>query len=279
MPITLGNTNITSSTGTVDITGTGSVKIPVGTTAQRPSSPLNGMIRFNTTLNEFEIYGNGGWKVLSEPFLAEGGTKTISGSNVTHTFTSSGSFVVSGQKTVDVTVLGGGGGGGSGFQAWATGGGGGGFARGTFNLESGTFPVVVGAGGSGQTLCDNNVSGGAGGTSSFNSTFAGFGGLGGAQDDDGPGTGGSFQTTGAVTVISTGNGGNGLSGGFDGSGGGGNNGFGSSFGTGAAGVPNGTPGNHATGNGNGGGGGHSCQGGHRGGGNGSPGIVIITYEI
>ena len=36
--------------------GTGSVTIPVGTTAQRPSSPTNGEIRFNTTTGEPEWY-------------------------------------------------------------------------------------------------------------------------------------------------------------------------------------------------------------------------------
>tara|TARA_A100001015_G_scaffold321226_1_gene450888 strand:- start:575 stop:1069 length:495 start_codon:yes stop_codon:yes gene_type:complete len=39
-----------------------SLKIPVGTTSQRPSSAANGMIRYNTTTNEFEIYANGAWK-------------------------------------------------------------------------------------------------------------------------------------------------------------------------------------------------------------------------
>jgi hypothetical protein len=40
----------------------GSLKIPVGTTAERPSSPSNGMLRYNTEENQLEIYrfiGNG----------------------------------------------------------------------------------------------------------------------------------------------------------------------------------------------------------------------------
>ena len=44
---------------------TGSVKIPSGTTAQRPSSPVNGMIRYNTSNNVMEGYANNTWVVFS----------------------------------------------------------------------------------------------------------------------------------------------------------------------------------------------------------------------
>lgn len=43
------------------VPGTGSLGLPVGTTGERSSSPINGMIRYNTTLNQFEGYGNGLW--------------------------------------------------------------------------------------------------------------------------------------------------------------------------------------------------------------------------
>lgn len=39
----------------------GDLKIPVGTTAQRPASPVEGHLRYNTTLTRLEIYANGGW--------------------------------------------------------------------------------------------------------------------------------------------------------------------------------------------------------------------------
>jgi hypothetical protein len=45
--------------------GTGGVVIPVGTTAQRTASPTNGILRYNTTLAQFEAYTNGAWSVLS----------------------------------------------------------------------------------------------------------------------------------------------------------------------------------------------------------------------
>jgi hypothetical protein len=48
-------------------TGAGSLVIPVGTTAQRPGSPTNGMLRYNTditTNGEVEIYQSGKWRSL-----------------------------------------------------------------------------------------------------------------------------------------------------------------------------------------------------------------------
>lgn len=42
-------------------TSTGSVKIPSGTTGQRPSSPVNGMIRYNTDISRVEGYANNTW--------------------------------------------------------------------------------------------------------------------------------------------------------------------------------------------------------------------------
>lgn len=49
---------------TVDFTGTGAVKINVGTTAERPASPVNGDIRYNTSTLKYEGYSNGAWGQL-----------------------------------------------------------------------------------------------------------------------------------------------------------------------------------------------------------------------
>jgi hypothetical protein len=38
-----------------------------GTTAQRPTSPLSGMIWYNTDLGEFEGYNGTQWKSVGEP--------------------------------------------------------------------------------------------------------------------------------------------------------------------------------------------------------------------
>lgn len=43
----------------------GALNIPVGTTAQRPSNPVNGMIRYNTSINFLEGYTSVGWVALN----------------------------------------------------------------------------------------------------------------------------------------------------------------------------------------------------------------------
>ena len=48
---------------------TGAMIMPVGTTAQRPGSPVQGMIRFNTTTSKFEGYNGSDWINLVEEDL------------------------------------------------------------------------------------------------------------------------------------------------------------------------------------------------------------------
>jgi hypothetical protein len=48
---------------TVTFNGLGGLQVPAGTTAQRPASPINGMIRYNTTIPQLEIYING-WTAI-----------------------------------------------------------------------------------------------------------------------------------------------------------------------------------------------------------------------
>jgi len=47
-----------------EINDTGFLQLPAGTTSQRPSSPTNGDIRFNTTLSIIEVYDEGRWREL-----------------------------------------------------------------------------------------------------------------------------------------------------------------------------------------------------------------------
>jgi len=47
----------------VIFSSTGALSVPSGTTAQRPVSPTNGMLRYNTTIPQLEIYLNG-WVAL-----------------------------------------------------------------------------------------------------------------------------------------------------------------------------------------------------------------------
>lgn len=50
-----------TSTGDGTFSGTGQVKLPAGTTGQRSGSPVNGMIRYNSSLGSFEGYAAGQW--------------------------------------------------------------------------------------------------------------------------------------------------------------------------------------------------------------------------
>lgn len=47
-----------SASGQLTLSGTGAAKINSGTTAQRPGSPLAGMLRYNSDLGKFEGYGS-----------------------------------------------------------------------------------------------------------------------------------------------------------------------------------------------------------------------------
>ena len=51
--------------GNATISSTGAITVPVGTTAQRPSPPVQGMIRYNTTTGKFEGYDGTAWQNLN----------------------------------------------------------------------------------------------------------------------------------------------------------------------------------------------------------------------
>jgi hypothetical protein len=54
-----------SAAADAQFTGTGRVKVPTGTTAQRPASPSAGSLRFNTTLGFLENYTGTEWRLVS----------------------------------------------------------------------------------------------------------------------------------------------------------------------------------------------------------------------
>jgi len=273
--IVVGNSFIRSTSIGIGTTTTIGRNSGVGT--------ATGTLIFNSDTKSLQIYIENSWNNASMDFLATGGTVTTEGLYAVHTFThpNTQSFVViSGTKTVEAEVLGGGGSGSSGNSQWAGGGGGGGYAYASKVISPGTYPVNVGVGATRQSSCGSN---GNMGVSSSALGFIGRGGSGGINGAS-PTPGGTYSIPDGIDLGSS-NGGTGPGSSGDGSGGGGNNGkrvanpsF-TSWGGGAAGVPNGSPGNNATGYGNGGGGGHSCQGGHNGGGSGSPGIVVIKYLL
>lgn len=151
--------------------GTGAVQLPAGTTAQRPTTPVNGMTRYNTTLGQFEVYQNGGWTTYALSY------------------------------SVDYLVVAGGGAGGYDSAGNGGGGGAGGYLTGSlFALSNSSYSVTIGAGGAG-TATGSSIVGSNGGNSAFGSNTATGGGGGGAYNNlngnSGGSGGGGGQTTGA----------------------------------------------------------------------------------
>jgi hypothetical protein len=62
---TLAVTGTSTFGGDSTYTGTGQVKLPAGTTAQRSGAPANGMIRYNSDDDGFEGYQDGAWGGIS----------------------------------------------------------------------------------------------------------------------------------------------------------------------------------------------------------------------
>ena len=80
--------------GNVLMSGTGTLDLPVGTTAERPGTPNNGMIRYNSTLSRYEGYSGSAWGTLGGGATG-GGTDQVfytNGQSVSTDFTLSGSL-------------------------------------------------------------------------------------------------------------------------------------------------------------------------------------------
>jgi len=75
--------------GSINMSGTGYLDIPTGTTAQRPGTPNSGMIRFNSTLSQFEGHNGTAWGQLGGGATG-GGSDTVfieNGQTVTTNYT------------------------------------------------------------------------------------------------------------------------------------------------------------------------------------------------
>ncbi|MDE1833336.1 MAG: hypothetical protein KGH58_02865 [Candidatus Micrarchaeota archaeon] len=104
-----------------------------------------------------------------------GGTLTVVNGNDICTFTSSGTFTVSGSGNVAVLVVGGGGAGGGSTGSYGGGGGAGGaIENDNFAVTAQAYTATVGAGGSGSTCSNSNNNGG-------NSQFSTITALGGGR--------------------------------------------------------------------------------------------------
>jgi hypothetical protein len=180
------------------VNDTGYIKLPSGTTAQRPGSPVAGMVRYNTDQSRLESYNGSTW----EGFPLVRTTFNYNGADQTFT-------VPTGITKLYVKCWGGGGGGG-GVSGWAGGGtaGGGGYSYGEIATSGGTqFTVVVGS--RGYNASPSRTYGGGGQASNTWGPGSG-GGQSGVYNSGAAFSGGSFNgSTGRALIIAGGGGGGG----------------------------------------------------------------------
>jgi len=196
-----GNLKLTSNTGIIAANAsTGAFILPIGTDVQKPGSPTNGMIRYNTTLGYPEVYSNSTWlELVTRP---------------------------EGAYTVNyLIVAGGGGGSNSGYNQVGGGGGAGGLVQSTYAVTATvTYAVVIGAGGASDT-------------NGQTSSVFGYTGIGGGKGAYGAGgSGGSGGAPGGSCTLGQGNNGGGGQGGGGGAGAAGGNSSGGYGGSGGAGL-------------------------------------------
>jgi hypothetical protein len=289
----------------------------VTTTTRGQLSAATGMMVYNTTTGAVEMYDGTAWQTVKKfttALSATGGTRTTSGTQTIHTFTSSGEFLVSdapigsNAPKANVTVLivagGGGGGGSKGFEGGGGGGAGGLIEGSSYPVSVGPYAITVGGGGAFQSASGQNSSafGAVATYGGYENTQGGSGGGGSGDCCSPPRTGGtSLMPTAPVPGTGTwtkyGNAGGT---GYNQGGGGGGGGAGGAGGNGPGGAPGLGRANSITGASvtyaRGGGGGYrtpgspgncnpssgdiySANSGNGGNvcGSGSPGVVIISY--
>lgn len=76
----VGSSSISQANNILDVDLTGAVTIPVGTTAERPGTPEVGMLRYNSTLNQYEVYDGSNFVELGNSYTAGQGI-ALDGSN------------------------------------------------------------------------------------------------------------------------------------------------------------------------------------------------------
>ena len=102
--------------GGLALPGVQYVHIPVGTTAQRPASPANGQMRYNTDFARLEQYAGGAWQAIDSPpsiaSLAYSGSNTATdpagGETITLTgtnFQAGATVAIGGTAATSVSVV------------------------------------------------------------------------------------------------------------------------------------------------------------------------------
>jgi len=106
--VTIASTGDTTFAGDVLLSGTGQLDLPAGTTAQRSASPNSGMIRFNTSLTQFEGYNGTAWGAIGGGATGGGSDRVFyeNGQTVTtnYTLTTSTNAVSAGPCTINSGV-------------------------------------------------------------------------------------------------------------------------------------------------------------------------------
>jgi len=113
---TLGNASgdtitLNAATATIpnnlNFSGTGSIRLPNGTTGERPS-PTAGMIRYNTTEGTFEGYASGAWGSIGGGATGAGGDQVFYENELTvttsYTLTTNRNAMSTGPITIDAGV-------------------------------------------------------------------------------------------------------------------------------------------------------------------------------
>ena len=91
----------------LNFSGTGSIKVPAGTTAERPS-PTAGMIRYNSDEGTFEGYASGAWGSIGGGATGAGGDQVFYENELTvtasYTLTTNRNAMSTGPITIDAGV-------------------------------------------------------------------------------------------------------------------------------------------------------------------------------
>ncbi len=162
--------------------GSSGILLPSGTTAERPSNPQPGFMRFNTTLGLHEYYSGTAWVGSPTASFAVAATPTspiLPSPSVAPTIPPSASPTPS----IDILVVGGGGSASKAYAFYGAGGGGGAVHGGSYTVTAGVaIAIVVGAGGASNSYSGTSISsynGLSGSTSSFGTSISVNGGAGG----------------------------------------------------------------------------------------------------
>jgi hypothetical protein len=159
--------------GDLGVDSAGAITIPSGTTAQRPTSPQNGALRYNTTAKLVEVFVDELWfQIETTPYMG-GNVEFFEHTGADQKFT-----VPEGVTKIFVKAWGAGGAGGT-KGGWSHGsnGGGGGFSRGVLTVTPGeVLTIVVGSGGTVHQTAAGYGGGGAATINSVDNRYCGGGG-------------------------------------------------------------------------------------------------------